>query len=53
MKKIILKNCDTREVISLFKKSSSLDNFIFINTQLELDNIIKTFKFYYLLKTWN
>lgn len=31
MKKIILKNCDTREVISLFKKSSSLDNFIFIN----------------------
>ena len=33
MKKIILKNCDTREVISLFKKSSSLDNFIFINLQ--------------------
>lgn len=31
MKKIVLKNCDTREVISLFKKSSSLDNFIFIN----------------------
>lgn len=31
MKKIVLKNCDVKEVINLFKKSSSLDNFIFIN----------------------
>lgn len=31
MKKISLKNVDTKEVCNLFKKSSSLDNFIFIN----------------------
>lgn len=33
MKKIVLKNCDVKEVCALFKKSSSLDNFIFINLQ--------------------
>jgi hypothetical protein len=33
MKKIILKNCDVKEFNSLIKKSSSLDNFIFINLQ--------------------
>lgn len=33
MKKIILKNCDVREFNNLIKKSSSLDNFIFINVQ--------------------
>ena len=33
MKKIVLKNCDVKEFNSLIKKSSSLDNFIFINLQ--------------------
>lgn len=33
MKKIVLKNCDAREFNNLIKKSSSLDNFIFINVQ--------------------
>ena len=33
MKKIVLKNCDVREFNNLIKKSSSLDNFIFINVQ--------------------
>jgi len=33
MRKIVLKNCDTKEVNNLIKKSSSLDNFIFINLQ--------------------
>ena len=33
MKKIILKNCDVRELNNLIKRSSSLDNFIFINLQ--------------------
>ena len=33
MKKIVLKNVDVKEVSNLFKKSSSLDNFIFINLQ--------------------
>ena len=33
MKKIVLKNVDTKRVSDLFKKSSSLDNFIFINVR--------------------
>ena len=33
MKKIVLKNCNVREFNNLIKKSSSLDNFIFINVQ--------------------
>lgn len=33
MKKIVLKNCDVREFNNLIKKSSSLDNFIFINVK--------------------
>ena len=33
MKKIVLKNCDVREFNNLIKRSSSLDNFIFINLQ--------------------
>ena len=33
MKKISLKNVDVKEVSNLLKKSSSLDNFIFINLQ--------------------
>ena len=33
MKKIVLKNCDVREFNNLIKRSSSLDNFIFINVR--------------------
>lgn len=33
MKKIVLKNCDVKEFSALLKKSSSLDNMIFINVR--------------------
>jgi len=33
MKKIVLKNVDVKELNQLFKRSSSLDNFIFINVR--------------------
>ena len=33
MKKIVLKNCDVRELNNLIKRSASLDNFIYINVR--------------------